>query len=412
MSNRAWLALGLLSAVAAWFYVRSVLNPWERHVYVESGIVRAQMGDLYSPWVGARELLLHGQNPYGRQVSDEIQMGVYGRRIEQSYGGPKVIDEQRFAYPVYLVFLIAPIAYLDFPPAQIGMCVILAALTSASILLWMDFLGWKPQKTLAGAIVLLILASPQVVQGLRLRQLGLAVGFLMAVGVWCIARNRLTLAGIALALATIKPQMIVLPLAWLILWGAKSWPDRSRLLTAFGGALAVLVALGEIVLPGWLHFFLRGLVAYSKYNPVSSLACIAVGERFGIAVSALMLFATLVVGWRNRGAEAASPRFNRTLVAFLVCGSLILPQVAEYNQVLLLLPVLIIARDWKRYPVTLRRAVTLLVPWLWLIYPALLLFRLPINSTARFPLLPSALALFLPFLLLAVLAVSPGADQY
>jgi hypothetical protein len=407
IKNQLWLALGLLAVIAAWFYVTRILDPWEQYVDVDQGIVRARMGDLYAPWTGAKALLLDGKNPYSREVSDEIQIGFYGHPIEQDYRSSKLLDEQRFAYPVYVVFLIAPIAYMNFAQAQTWTTVILGVLTAISVVLWMGVLRWKPPKALTAAIVLLVLSSPQVIQGLRLRQLGLAVGFLLAFGVWCIARNHLALAGAVLAFATIKPQMIVLPLIWLLLWGAGSWPARSRLFIGFGGALAALTLLGEIILPGWPRFFVHGLIAYSNYNPISSLLRTVAGEYLGIALSLIMVFATVVFGWRLRDVTAASLEFNRILAAFLICGSLVMPLIPQFNQVLLLLPVLMFARDWKKYPVAIRRFATVFVPWLWLTYVGLLLVRPSTHSCARFPLLPSALALLVPFLLLMQLGVMP-----
>jgi Glycosyltransferase family 87 len=407
VKSKLWLVLALAAAIAAWFYVNRILDPWEQYVDVEQGSVRARMGDLYAPWTGARALLLHGQNPYSRQVSDEIQIGFYGHPLDQDYRSSNVLDEQRFAYPVYVVFLIAPIAYTNFAQAQAWMTIVLAVLTTISVVLWMSVLRWRPPKVLTIAIVLLVLSSPQVIQGLRLRQLGLAVGFLLSLGVWCIARNRLSLGGAVFALATIKPQMLVLPLAYLVLWGASSWPRRSRLLIGFGSALAVLAALGEIILPGWPRFFVQGLIAYSNYNPISSLLRTVAGQYLGIAVSLIMVFATVALGWRHRNAGAASLEFDRTLAAFLVCGSLVMPLIPQFNQVLLLLPVLMFARDWSEYPAAIRRLATVFVPWLWLTYVGLLLFRPSIRSGARFPLLPSALALFVPFLLLMQLGATP-----
>ncbi len=243
MKPRTWLLLSVLASGITWLYTARVLGPWEHYVNVEHGNLKNQMGDLYSPWMGTRELLLHGSNPYGPEVSHEIQMAFYGHAIDQKYAEPgaNVINEQRFAYPVYVVFLLAPTVYADFQKLQVWAAAILALLTALSVLLWMDVLRWRPPKTLIAALVLFTLSTPQVMQGLRLRQLGLVVAFLLAVSAWCVIRNHLALAGIALALSTIKPQMVVLPLAWFLLWGMSAWPRRWPLLAGFGITLATLV---------------------------------------------------------------------------------------------------------------------------------------------------------------------------
>src|SRR5271166_281814 len=110
MKVRLWLLLSLLASATSCLYMFRVLGPWEYYIDVRPGKLKAQMGDLYPRWVGTRELLLHGRNPYGPEVSHEIQMAFYGHAIEQKYGQPgvDVIDEQRFVYPVYVVFLLAP----------------------------------------------------------------------------------------------------------------------------------------------------------------------------------------------------------------------------------------------------------------------------------------------------------------
>src|ERR1700684_3195160 len=98
MRFRFWLLLSLLASGIACLYMSRVLGPWEHYVNVNSGKLKAQMGDLYPRWVGTRELLLHGRNPYSPEVSHEIQMAFYGYTIEQQYEpGMSVVDEQRFA---------------------------------------------------------------------------------------------------------------------------------------------------------------------------------------------------------------------------------------------------------------------------------------------------------------------------
>jgi len=382
-----------------------VLLPWEFYIDVEHGKLKAEMGDLYPRWVGTRELLLHRRNPYGPEVSHEIQMAFYGHVIDQKYGEPgvEVVDEQRFVYPLYVVFLLAPTVYLSFSQVQTGALVLFAVVTAISVLLWLDLLRWRPHKILTTAIVLFFLSSPQIVQGLRLRQIGLLVAFLLALSAWCIARNHLALAGVLLAVSTVKPQLVVLPLVWFLVWGISAWPRRWRLLAGFGVTLATLVALGELILPGWPRYFVDGLIAYRKYFPTTSLLCLALGNWVGGAFSGIAILALLTLAWRNRKVDAASPDFIQTLAAFFVAASLVLPLFQPFNQVLLLLPVLMVVRDWDLLPRLGRRSFFIVVAWPWIASLVLLLFPPRVDSTNRLPLLPSVLVLFVPFFLLMLL---------
>ena len=51
--------MSLLAAITAWLYMTRILAPWEYYYNVEAGTMKAVPGDLYSPWMGARALLLH-----------------------------------------------------------------------------------------------------------------------------------------------------------------------------------------------------------------------------------------------------------------------------------------------------------------------------------------------------------------
>ena len=173
---RLWLVLSLCVGTGTWFYVHRILEPWTNYSDTEKGEVIAQMGDLYSPWVGTRELLLHRRNPYGPGVSHEIQTVFYGHAVDQTYPpGTFVANEQRFAYPVYVVLLLAPTAYADFKDVRDRARFTLGLLTAISVWLCLDILHWRPPLETIAALILFTLSSPQIVQGLRFQQLALVV---------------------------------------------------------------------------------------------------------------------------------------------------------------------------------------------------------------------------------------------
>ena len=230
----------------------------------QKGERNAQMGDLYPRWVGARELLLHGRNPYGAEVSHEIQIAYYGHVVTQADDPRRVVDEQRFVYPVYVVFLLAPTIYLDFATVQFWAPFVLGAFAVVSVLCSVGILDWNLSWATTTALILFTVSTPQIAQGMRHQQLALVVAGLLTAGAWLVHKGRLGVAGVLLAFSTIKPQMALLPLIWFILWSAGEWRRRWRLFAGFGVTITLLVGAGEVLLPGWLSDFFAGMATRRK----------------------------------------------------------------------------------------------------------------------------------------------------
>jgi hypothetical protein len=243
-------------------------------------------------------------------------------------------------------------------------------------------------------------------QGLRFRQLALAVAFLLAIATWCVVRNQLAIAGILLALSTIKPQMSLLPIAWLLLWGLSVWRGRWPLLAGFGITLTILVGLGQIFVPGWPIDFLHGLVAYRKYFPRPSLLVFFLGNTPGTIASAVTVLVVLTLAGRNRYADANKAGFIQPLGASLIGNVLVLPLVIPFNQVLLLLPIIVILGKWTVMPRLWRRIFAFIVAWPYVCSLLMLLHRPRIDSLSHIPLLPSALVLLNPFFVLLLFSIA------
>lgn len=396
-----WLLVGMAVSAISWTYMHRIVLPWEHHVNVEQGKLLVEMGDLYPRWVGTRELLLNRRNPYGPEVSHEIQIGFYGHPIEQSYDHPgsEIVDEQRFAYPVYVVFLLAPTMHIEFPVLQAWAPLLLGALTAISVWLWFGSIRWQPAPVATAAFILFVLSSPQIGQGLRLRQLGLFVAFLIALSTWAIVHKHYFLGGTLLAFSTIKPQMIVLCLAWFFIWTLGDWKQRSRLAAGFASAFLLLAGAGELLLPGWPRYFLAGLQAYTKYFPTTSIVRLILGNWIGGVVSVVIILLLIAFGWRKRGVQPNSPEFLEMLTLFLIATTLVLPILTPYNQVLLLLPITLLIRDWDALSRLGRTGFVLFMAWPPLAAIGLLARPLQLD-TFEHALPPSALLLFMPFVVL------------
>jgi hypothetical protein len=398
---RLWLLLSFLVAGISWFYVHRIVVPWTSYLHLQKGYVIAQISDLYSPWAGTRALLLQRRNPYGPELTHEIQIAFYGHPIDQTFAKPgvAVVDEQRFAYPVYEVFLTAPLAYADFADVQRWAPLVLGSLIALNIFFCFSILHWRPPWEAIAAIILFALSSPQIVQALRLQQLAIVEACLLTAGAWCISKNHAATAGVLLALSTIKPQMALLPLCWFALWAAGDWSRRWRLPASFIATLMALIAAGELLLPGWPRYFLAGIAAYRKYAMPTSSLRVVLGDTLGEILAAIVVLGLLAFAWLNRKEAGDSRQFASTLAIFFMCTLLAFPLFTPFNQVLLILPVILLLQDWKALPRFSRLVFILLVSWPSIISLALLRFPPNTSSPTQLPLLPSLLVPFVPLVL-------------
>jgi len=69
----AILALAVLVSASTWFYMNRILRAEQVDEAAAHNRPRGNLSDLYPRWLGARELLLRGRNPYSVEITHEIQ---------------------------------------------------------------------------------------------------------------------------------------------------------------------------------------------------------------------------------------------------------------------------------------------------------------------------------------------------
>lgn len=370
--SKLGLALSVFLAGSVWFYVQRVVIGHQQTEAALQGIPRGNLSDLYPRWLGTRELLLHHRNPYSPEVTRDIQIGYYGRPLDANRPvDPK--DQMGFAYPLYVVFLIAPTIPFPFSSVRFVVHWSFILLTALSVPLWLRAMRWRASPSSTAMLVILTLGTLPVVQGIKLEQLSLLVGGMVAVCALLLVRDSFVLAGVLLAFATIKPQLVALLIAWLVLWACGNYRERRRFLWSFAATMAALFAAAEFVMPGWVGQFVRALSAYREYTgrPVSILAVFTT-PAVGLFLSALVLIALAVACWRARRASAGDPSFALVSSAVLAVTVVVIPMTSLYNQILLLPAVLLLVRHarflWREDPLTRLLCVIsgLLMVWPWL----------------------------------------------
>lgn len=382
-SARLVMAAALCLA-GMWTYTQRVLIPYQVADAAAYDRPRGNLSDLYPRWLGARELLLHRRNPYSAAVTREIQAGYYGRPLDSTRPQDPT-DQQGFAYPVYVAFFLAPTIHLPFEVVRRGFFWVLLILTAVSIPLWLRVLRWSVPLWAQGCILTLTLGSLAVMQGLKLQQMSLLVAGVVAIALTLLVTDHPIAAGILLALATIKPQLVLLLLAWLVIWSLADWRRRYQWAVSFLATMAILMAVSEWYLPHWISRFWQAVREYESYTGAMSVVDKLTGPAWSRALGLLAFAAMLCACWSERRQAANTGAFAFTLGLVLATTVLLVPTYAPYNQVLLIPALLLLVKErrtiWQRNAANrVLSVITIgLVLWPWISSAALagLSFVLP-----------------------------------
>jgi hypothetical protein len=329
------------------------------HLHIINRQMPSSHSDLVDEWVAVRDAL-HGKDPYSADVTRDIQVVYYGRPLTAA----DQVPDQAFPYPAYLVILFAPLAPLSWETVRLTYLLIIAPLLLLSFLLCARFVDPTISPRRMASIVFLAFCSWPVMWGLRLQQPTLLVAALTLSGCFLLSRERGFSAGILLAFATIKPQLVLPLLLWLLFWAClrRMW----SFLASFAFTMALLLLWTEKLVPGWFSNWVAALHGYGHSHGTLPLENVF-GHWLGLASTALLVAYTAFLLWRLRRSPARSPEFALAValaMATAVCTTLtILPVI--YNQILLLPACLILVhtQSAEYYPALARRIALAVLVW-------------------------------------------------
>ncbi len=326
--------------------------------------------DFASRWGGAAAFWRDGVSPYSATATRQIQLLIYGRTIapqeEQQF------DPGFFAYPFYTVFMLLPLVWLPYPLAEAVWLVLLEVCLFAGLLLALRLYRWRPPPWLLGWTAVWAILFYPTARALLLGQFALLVFGTVALALWALQEHRDGLAGLALALATVKPQMVFLLVPLLLWWALRE--RRWRFAGSFLGWMALLLAASWLAKPGWLAAFVEQMIRYPSYTAIGSPVWILTHVTFPVLGSAgewslsLLLVACLLWAWnaalRRRTAEA----FAWAVGLCLIVTSLVALRTATTNYVILLLPLVLLFRAMRRNYLGVLLLQLLLLVGLWLLF--------------------------------------------
>ena len=258
--------------------------------------------DFLVHWVGARSFLVDGLSPYSDETALRIQNLAYGRPAQAGE------HELRVAYPIYSIIFFMPFALFgDFTLARALWMTMLEVGLLLLAFFSLKAISWKPNLL---SLIFYFLFSVLWYHSIRPLINGNVI-ILVALGIvgamLAIRSGADEVAGVLLALTTIKPQVVIILVVFVAIWAIIN--HRWRLIAWLLGALALLIASGLFLLPDWILQNIREIIRYPGYNPPGTPgAALAVwfpaqGERLGWVITGLVAILLLIEWIRARKAS-------------------------------------------------------------------------------------------------------------
>ena len=361
MSQKSTRNIILLSLLLILLFTFQVIATYQ-YLILPSNI---GFNDFYSRWRGANIYLLEGRDPYGLDVTSQIQIEMGATHQAEGRSG--------FHYPLHVLFLFWPLVYLPYAWTQAIWFTILLWLIIGIVGMMLIYLGWKPSPVgIAGLMLGAIILYP-ISRTMLLGQFTIHVAFFIALSLLLLQKEHDGWAGVALAATSVKPQLAVFVGLWLVMWAL--YQKRYRFIGGvLGGGLLFFLA-ATAVFPRWILSFIEDMQRYSDVaggrSPFLVLTeTIGLGETqvLRYLLSALLVIMMLYSWWRARHDNGVL--FDLAVYWSLLATTLLLFQTGSTNQAILLIPLLAgiyqLTKRWGGWKTAV--LTTLILAALWLLF--------------------------------------------
>jgi hypothetical protein len=341
--SRNWLFILVSLLVLAALFLLTRLN----HIYIQTNPGGGQT--FIVQWVSLRGFLIDNISPYSQESANLAQRMVYGRLARPGE------DQLRFISPLYSAVIFFPIALIrDIDMARAVWMTILEVSLLLLAYFSMRLANWRPG--LVGLVLFLLFAVfwfhslQPVIEGDPI----ILVALMMVGALIAIRNGADELAGLLLALATIKLNVVLLPLLLILLWAGAH--RRWTIVWWTGGTTLLLSAIAALLQPNWILQNAWQIVSFESNAPPGNIHAVLVellpemGNRLGWAVMAVVALIVAVEWFMLRRAEF---RGFLWVVYLTMTASMWLGPYTDPGNYVLMLPVLVLIfalweERWRR----------------------------------------------------------------
>ena len=313
--------------------------------------------DFLPRWIGTRLFLTEGLSPYSDETTREIQLRIYGRIARPGE------DQSLFVYPLYSTLVFAPFALSDDYVLSRALWMTTLELSLFGLAgISLSLSRWRISRPMLAILLLFTALGYHSVRPVINGNAAILCALFIALAFWAIRSEHDVFAGFLLAMASIKPQMVILLVLFVSLWAISH--RRWQLFWGFWGSLVLLIASASLFVPDWLFQNLIQVVAYPDYTLPGTPGAIfrswlpGVGRQMGWVLTVLMV---VILFWEWR--EAFSKDFRHflwTACLTLVITNLIGIRTATDNFIALFPALVLVLAIWDERWGLVGRALTIL----------------------------------------------------
>ena len=293
--------------------------------------------DFLARWMGARYWIMKGISPYDKQVSLATQIAIYGHPADPKIGE----DLNHFVYPFTAMIFFAPFGMLEFLPARALWMTLLEICLFVLAIISLRLAEWRVSAFKAGLLALFSVLWYHGMRTILVGQFAAINALLVVVALFMIQRKMDFFAGLFLALATAKPQMVYLVILFVLIWAFAN--RRREIVWGFLSVGGLLLAISLLFIPDWPLQMIRQLLEYPTYTQIGSPLSIIASTMPGINQKvSLFLHGSMIIYLLTEWVLALKKDthwFLWTVLMTFVITNLITIRTATTNYVMLL-PVL------------------------------------------------------------------------
>jgi hypothetical protein len=248
--------------------------------------------DFFVQYVGTRALIKERLSPYGNGIADRTKEIILQHSSEERE------SEIRFGYPLYASLFFFPFSLINnfFLARALWMTVLEIALVLNTFIV-VNNSEWKPSLLIQGLLLVFSITWYCAVNAVAEGNTAVLVVLFISTSIYLIKNNRDQLAGILLAIATIKPILSFLLLPYVVIWAI--YHKRWHLVSWLFGTIVVLCVIGAIFIPNWMIQYTWEVLRFTAQSNANTLNSIISEWNLGMNILYILagLGIVLILEW-------------------------------------------------------------------------------------------------------------------